>query len=351
MEPAPLSTGAIVRARIHGGRTSAGAGRTHLSPGDTIDARVVRDDGRFLVLKSGSVRFEVPRPSGDVPARLMVRVLSVTPAIRLLLRTHSAAGRAGSATLNARSAPAAPAGDLTATLTHLLDRTGRGTAPGLVGLARTWFAHLGDHPRLGRLRRRERVALAAEAADRLSEVTTDASLGLSMLEALIGWPADSPDEGRRKSPERAATAADLSEYLRRAVVSPDHPLQLVNALRTEGALHWVTIPVGVSGNQARADGAVRIAIERASGAAARAEVDLTDATGARWQFLLVRDAAGQFRLNAWDATGPDGEPVRTRLPDRLVAKLVSSADTVDRTEIVALEGGRLPVIGEIDRLA
>lgn len=146
------------------------------------------------------------------------------------------------------------------------------------------------------------------------------------------WPQRDHRDGRGTSADDETGPAehDLRRYLRRATASPDHPLQVFNALRSSGETHWILIPLGASSGGRRVDGTLRLGLDPVSLSPHRAQLAIRR-PGGQWRLWWERTAAATARsaagpppltLTAWTSDAP-GDPV----PDALLARIGRTGHT------------------------
>ncbi|MCG8477585.1 MAG: hypothetical protein MI724_00685, partial [Spirochaetales bacterium] len=288
------------------------------------------------------LRIAVPVRSGfRVGKTIHVTVLAVTPSLRLkrVYPNVSAAATAASAASDDAVAPVGRtlidrflhAHRLFGTpgsyeLVRALVASERHLAPESVHHLTTLFALLtrraDDEPH--RPRRRAALARAlVELHDRsiaISEPATPAQIDLVrwLVDGSESGHGDNRGDSQRRESRTRGTAGDLSAYLNRATGTPDHPLQLFNALATTGDLHWIVIPIGATSgsglSEARVEGTLKLAVSRATGAVEGALLTVTSGRG-RWRFSWRLDN-GQPTL--YRATGDEGAP---SIPEALLARL------------------------------
>ncbi len=361
---APGASDSGILARFVGGS----GGKHLLRPGASLAFRVesLGDETAVLVHRSG-LRIAVSSVSGvTVGKTVHGTVLATTPSLRFKLGFPNTAD-AGSS----RSAAAVPedavAPDGRTLIDRFLDAHRLSGVPGVRELARAIIAshrHLAPgsmhhltalfalltsrtHGEPQRPERRARLARAAvELHDRSIEVSDPATP--SEID-LIGWLVDgsgrgrgrSRGDGQRRESRSPGAVHDLSAYLSRATDTPDHPLQLFNALATTGDHHWVVIPIGATSgsetSEARVEGTLKLAVSRTSGAVEGALLTVARG-GGQWRFSWRPDR-GQFTLSR--ATGDDGAPP---IPEALLARL----GVTRHTDRVAQDGDDGFTIGTIE---
>lgn len=201
---------------------------------------------------------------------------------------------------------------------------------------------------------RNRLARAVvELRDRSIEVSDPTT---SAESDLVAWLSDAPHdrprddrrgEQRPRKPAIRGSADDLPSYLHRATDAPDHPLQLFNALKTTGDLHWIVIPIGATAGsgvaEARVEGTLKLAVSQASGSVEGASLAVGRGER-RWRFSWHLKG-GHLRLCR--ATVDHGaQPIPETLLARLgvtrhTGRVASEGD--DGFTIGMIEGGQVGV--------
>ncbi len=102
--------------------------------------------------------------------------------------------------------------------------------------------------------------------------------------AALFWPGrfrGDGDRGRRTDTEEP-WERDTGTILTRTTATPDHSLQLFNALSTDGETHWVVIPIREMGRGSPTEGAVRVGLDTGTGMTRFVVIDVTNGLGAWW---------------------------------------------------------------------
>lgn len=95
----------------------------------------------------------------------------------------------------------------------------------------------------------------------------------------LGILGDQPQHReQRRDTSGAATesgTAGIDEF-RRATPNPNHPLQLFNALRGDGELHWIVVPVSAAVSTSSVDAVLRVGVKLPEQRPLRAVLDVQD---------------------------------------------------------------------------
>lgn len=317
-------------ARLVAGRLAA----RKLRPGQILTLRVAHSSltGRTELRGHGvklGVASGTPLPEGKT---LQFRVLKLQPAITLKLLSASSPAEAGGPA--GAQQPAAlqsllarlglPDGMPQQALAEVLLQSRRALDPALI---RSLSAHLrGDSP--ARMRREARASV--ERADRGMdpEARPGAGTGGEELAALLldRWPqrdGHNPGPDSDDGDDPGSSAKSIEAYLRRATAAPDHPLQLFNALRGSGNLHWILVPLGAQQGSARVQGSLKLGLDPVTLRPVAAQLSVQRPAGL-WRLWWDQAKAGgsSMVLSAWTSEDP-ADPV----PEALLARIGRTGHT------------------------
>lgn len=324
-----------------------------LRVGDIVHLTVRRTNrAEHLVLKGKTLHVTVQaNPALHAGDRLTARILATHPRLRLEVVPEKGVTRSGSARLSSAVGDRSEA--LKNILTHALENSGHGNDETrfrhVVALYRRYFGlpRDGERKKVQLSRARSMVELADRALDRTREDRHD------QVSDLVQWfsgTGNRRNDGRKEAAHGTSTDTidgpdDLVEYLQRATETPDHLLQLFNALRPSGDLHWVIVPIrGWRSNSSSAsaqntvDAVLKIGWLWKEHTPVEALLSVTGESGACWWFRWTIAKKGKSTVvepqNAWSEDSNAHRPVDVEL----LARLGFSGHTGDVKQKVECDG-------------